>query len=367
MSGSAHVSYSQIYVHSGDDAPEFTECLYGQRNGLCGARMPGVLFLTTGLHTGTVEFAVEVHEDEPPVGEEWEEVVEVPFRPRGEAVLSEWGGGRVWPLHLEEIDYRVRYCGVRMEEGNAKDVRFAEEPEVDRYLLQFWPAPPAPDRVVRQTSAYAAYFHRTAREMAPPPTPEHRAEVERVRQAEARRTAEEREARQEAETWGGRAPSERLRDVTGNAVAVARLDRDLVDAVVATDTDTQWRLARWVARRALAEAGLAGVDWIAEALAAVERGDPLPPAFGDPRVVWDRLLGDERVPRSTVTSVDGSTENCLQQAMAFPVLLAFHEDDPLRVALDALASGAGAFGFGRTAVLFAEVRRAFPEIGGAGP
>ena len=44
------------------------------------------------------------------------------------------------------------------------------EPAIDAYLLQFWPAPPAPDRVVKVTSKEAKYWHGWVREIAPAPT-----------------------------------------------------------------------------------------------------------------------------------------------------------------------------------------------------
>ncbi|WP_326550659.1 hypothetical protein [Micromonospora sp. NBC_01813] len=33
------------------------------------------------------------------------------------------------------------------------------EPVRDRYLLQFWPGPAEPDRIVRQTTRFGADFH----------------------------------------------------------------------------------------------------------------------------------------------------------------------------------------------------------------
>jgi hypothetical protein len=33
----------------------------------------------------------------------------------------------------------------------------------DRYLLQLWPAPAAPDEIEKETSAVAGYWHRVAR------------------------------------------------------------------------------------------------------------------------------------------------------------------------------------------------------------
>jgi hypothetical protein len=77
---------------------------------------------------------------------------------------------------------------MRMDDGQDQDGRFEDEPELDRYLLQFWPSPPAPDQVVRQTSECAAYWHGVTRERPLPPTSAERAEglpqFERDRAAE---------------------------------------------------------------------------------------------------------------------------------------------------------------------------------------
>jgi hypothetical protein len=160
--GSVHVHYCQVYVESRvDDFFEgMDEALAGQVNGLCGAAVPGLLYLTTGLHTGRVGFTVELHDREPPVGDEWEDVVEVSFRPESaRSALVEWAAEDAWPLALTQADYRVRYCGSGMDAGRERDTRLDEEPELDRYLLQFWPGAPGLDRVVRQTSQIAGYWH----------------------------------------------------------------------------------------------------------------------------------------------------------------------------------------------------------------
>jgi hypothetical protein len=61
-------------------------------------------------------------------------------------------------------------------------------------------------------------------------------------------------------------------------------------------------------------------------------------------------------------SLDGRIDNMLQQAMAFPALLAAREEDPLEAAIDALWAAATAFGYGREHVLFSELRQAFPGL-----
>jgi hypothetical protein len=74
-----------------------TEARGGQTNGLC-----GLSFLTTGLHTGRVEVTVELLDAPAPVSDEWEDVVEVSFRPAAEKVhLVQWAGEASWPLPLQ--------------------------------------------------------------------------------------------------------------------------------------------------------------------------------------------------------------------------------------------------------------------------
>ncbi len=156
----------QIYVDSGHGInPRMDEAFAGQRAGLCGAAVPGALFLCTGLHTGAVGFTVEVHHQQPPLDPAWEDVVEVSFHPVSEhSFLTQWAGEASWELDLQEgTDYRVRYCAQGMDQAREQDVRLDDEPLLDRYLLQFWPAPPEPDRIVRQSSQVAAYDHDYAR------------------------------------------------------------------------------------------------------------------------------------------------------------------------------------------------------------
>lgn len=168
LDGEVGVSYGQIYVESapGSPTPRMYEAFAGQSSGLCGAAVPGALFLRTGLHTGDVGFTVEVCGQAPSLDPAWEDVVEVSFYPvSDQSFLVEWAGEDSWELDLKEgLDYRVRYCAQGMDKAREKDVRLDDEPVVDRYLLQFWPAPPEPDRVVRQTSQNAACAHDYARQ-----------------------------------------------------------------------------------------------------------------------------------------------------------------------------------------------------------
>ncbi|MEU9990986.1 hypothetical protein AB0E10_30160 [Streptomyces sp. NPDC048045] len=303
VEGEVDVHYGQIYVETDPDhwGLDLAEAFAGQSSGLCGAAVPGALWLTTGLHTGHVGFTVEVHEEAPPLDAGWEDVVEVSFRPvSAGGALVEWGGGGVWDLDLDETDYRVRYSAKGMDEAGQQDTLLEEEAQLDCYLLQFWPAPPAPDRVLEQTSETAAYWHDYARRLPPPPTPAERAEAERLARLAEEQAEEERRLALERWEWGGRLPSRALRCVDGNVRGVLDFDPDLVHAIDAAGPEVQREVAVLAARRACEAAGLAGLDWVAEGLTALAEARPLPPLFEDPDRVWHALETDPRVPDRTV-------------------------------------------------------------------
>ena len=315
-----HVHYGQFYVESRtDDFFEgLTESRGGQANGLCGAAVPGLLFLTTGLHTGHTRVTVEVLDAPAPIGDEWEDVVEASFRPAtAKVALVQWAGEASWPLPLVPIDYRVRYSATGMDRARGRDTLLAGEPLLDRYLLQLWPAPLAPDAVIRETSRCAAYWHAHARTLPSPPTPRERAEAKRRERAARERVGREAARAAEAHRWGGRLPDERVRRTNG-ALELARLDRELVDGIADLDPATQRAVAVWAARRACAAAGLTDLDWVKPALAALERGESLP--FADLGEAFRLLRADPHVRRTTVASYDGRHEHLSQQHMAVPAL-----------------------------------------------
>jgi hypothetical protein len=360
MSGPAWVHYGQIYVQSSDSYADLGDCLGGQANGLCGAAVSGTLFLITGLHTGKVGFAVELHEEAPAVDDAWDEIVEASFRPSApEVALVGWGGEGRWPLALEQVDYRVRYCGSGLDAAREADTSTDDESFVDHYLLQFWPAPPEPDRVVKQTSACAAYWHEVARKQPRPPSPEERAEQERQAALERDRRDAELRLADERRAWGGSIPGDRLRNIGWPAQELARISRPLVDAIDRADAGTQRAVARWAARRAYTEARLAQLDWIAPILDAMDRGEDLPPEMRAAES-FDRMLGDENLVHTAITTLDGSLDNYSQPAMAFPALGAAYADDPLEAAVVAVLTAVNTYGFGRAGEFVADLRRAFP-------
>lgn len=303
VEGEVHVDYGQIYVVSDPESygPDLQESFAGQSAGLCGAATPGLLWLSTGLHTGDVSFAVEVHDAAPPLDPAWEDVVEVSFRPvSADSALVQWAWEASWELHLQETDYRVRYCAQGMDAAHRQDTRLDAEPPLDRYLLQFWPAPPAPDEVLKQTSQTAAYWHGYARQQPAPPTPAERAEAERQARLAQEHADDERRIALERRQWGGRSPSHALRRVGGNVRGLLAFDPALVHAIDAATPETQRATALLAACRACEVAGLAGLDWIAAGLTALAEGRPLPPPLDDPAQAWRSLEADPRVPDRTV-------------------------------------------------------------------
>ena len=122
----------------------------------------GFLFLVTGLRTGEVGSVVELLGESAPLDDGWVDIVGVSFRAAGRAALVAWGEQWSLPLDLAEVAYRVRCCGAGMDEARDQ-TRMDGDAELDRYLLQFWPAPARPDRVVKQTGATVAYWHPSTR------------------------------------------------------------------------------------------------------------------------------------------------------------------------------------------------------------
>ena len=81
------VHYGFLYLLGADaeNQADLEDTRAGQVNGLVGAAAPGQLSLITGLHTGRVPLVIRWHDTEPAIGDDWEEVVEVSFQPRGGA------------------------------------------------------------------------------------------------------------------------------------------------------------------------------------------------------------------------------------------------------------------------------------------
>ncbi|MGB2571769.1 hypothetical protein ACPFP2_25445 [Micromonospora citrea] len=181
-------------------------------------------------------------------------------------------------------------------------------------------------------------------------------ETLRGQAAEATALAEKarrRQAERDAEQWGGAPPPDRLRGLPSQARSLARIDRPLLDRIDALPAARRREAACWAARHAMRVAGLEQIGWIADALAAAEADTPLPRSFTEQggAVAFQRLLSDPEVPHTTITlhlatAALGTRRvtGVLQQAAAFPALLALANDDPLVAAIDAVYNAAIAHG-----------------------
>lgn len=353
--GELPVHYGFFFLMSGDDLPDLATSCSGQANGLCGAAHPGSLAFVTGLHTGPLPLRVEAHPAEPGLAEDWDDVVEVPLRTTTAHLVLQAFQDQA-PVRLPAPgDYRVRYCGAGIDEGAAADTRSPGSPPVDRYLVQLWPAAPAPDAVVRQGSARAAYWHRDARDAPLPPSAKELA-VARAAEDELRR-AEEQAARAywDLFDWGGRLPSDALRATGGRAHQLARWDHDLAEHLVALGPEAQRALAVHAARWAWARAGRTGDPEVAAALDALERGRPLPPPFHDVDAAWDWAFPGPKTATSAA-SYGALTRPLIDPAAAaVDALLCAADPDPAVAATGAV--DAAASGTPDHAALVAEVRR----------
>jgi hypothetical protein len=135
--GQLFVHYGQAYVCALDTTGEGLEgSFHGQSNGLCGAALPGMLFLVTGLHTGYVGLVVDVLNERPELDSTWEEIVEASFSV-GESpiVLEDWNGETVTSIPLSSGSYRARYCAKSMDKGHEVDTILKNEESVDFYSL----------------------------------------------------------------------------------------------------------------------------------------------------------------------------------------------------------------------------------------
>ena len=291
--GELFVDYGFVYLDSGVGGWEQeVDQRAGQRNGLAGAAQDGFVMLTTGTNVGDVPLRIELYRKAPPVDERWDEVVEVSVDLRGRRLEVTSFDRELEVRKLRQHGpHRLRYSALRFDDDQR---RRDHEVALDRYLVQLWPAAMAPDRIVKQTSERAAYWHGVAQEAEPNPTLQEQAAAERAAdEAEQERHADDERAWQRERRlwrWGGREPSSRLQELDPEAAGLAVHHRDLVDLVELLPPAQQRALAVEVARRACALDVDGPLDWT-PALVALEEGRPLPPPFDDEDALRNLALG----------------------------------------------------------------------------
>ncbi|MCB1589356.1 MAG: hypothetical protein KDI56_10685 [Xanthomonadales bacterium] len=162
FSGEIGVSFSHFSIET--DAPverhsigEFS----GQKNGLLGAAREGRLLFTARPKDATIDLEIQYFRSRPEVDKRYDKIVEASFeRPDEPVFLCQWAHEVVYPLDLPPGEYRVRYCvkGLGLEYGEDDIIAQSTIPG-QGYLVQFWPEEPSEDRIVRQSSAEAKYWH----------------------------------------------------------------------------------------------------------------------------------------------------------------------------------------------------------------
>lgn len=136
----------------------------------------------------------------------------------------------------------------------------------------------------------------------------------------------------------------------------------MAESIVALPPGAQRQIVAWAARWAWEFAGEDKVDWIAPALSALDRGDPMPPPWHDPKAAWDRVVSTHREQIETVRAnpaVSGNAATWMgphePYAAATAATIAAAQPDPLRAVFGALR-GAAAGQADRTDFL-ADLRR----------
>ena len=259
----------------------------GQANGICGARVPHALRMLTGLHTGHVPVCVERHDERPDVADEWEDVVEVSVTLLDAQYAITAFEATEWLAALAPGEYRARWCAAGMDAARDQDHAGRDEAP-DRYLLQLWPQPAAPEVVVRQGSELAAYWAGAAATTPPPDLEALReqgwgAEVDDL--ADAWELTDEEVAERESlmldVAWGDPPPSPTLREWGTQTVLLARLDRALLDELTDLSPAVLRALAVQATRTLVEQAGGLHRPLVVEALEVVARGGTLPEVWQD--------------------------------------------------------------------------------------
>jgi hypothetical protein len=157
-----YTDYGQLTLEWGEeiwdgDADRFFK---DQQNGLVGAAVPDNVVIRLARRSGGSAVRIVLEASEPGATVEWEDVVEASFDlPPGRAMRwLTWAGESGGSLAVPPGQYRLRVSAAGRDAG-AQD-EFADE-VVDRYLVELWPAPAAPDAVLRVGSDDARYGHQT--------------------------------------------------------------------------------------------------------------------------------------------------------------------------------------------------------------
>lgn len=137
----------------------FERFFAGQVNGLVGAADPGGIYINLARRSGGSAVVIRVNGTAPALsGPDWQDVVEVSAEipSRSRPGWSSWAGETSGELDLAPGRYRVRVSASGRDAGAVGELA---DGVVDRYQIDFWPAPAQKDEIIRVGSEDAAYWH----------------------------------------------------------------------------------------------------------------------------------------------------------------------------------------------------------------
>lgn len=143
-----------------EDDGDIEDTFVGQVNGLVGAAHPGRVYLNLARRSGGSPVRIETHDEEPPLTDDWEDIVEVStvVRDDGDCAWTSWAGQNGGGFEVPSGPHRLRVSARGRDAGADEDNEDAEE-SVDSYLVQAWPAPVQPDSIVTVVSENAQEWH----------------------------------------------------------------------------------------------------------------------------------------------------------------------------------------------------------------
>jgi hypothetical protein len=115
--------------------------------------------LTVARQFGDVPVEVLVAEAEPEADPSWDAAVELSVRTGEATAVHGWGGEGEVPVPVPAgVDVRVRYAVADGQQGADQFEEDDEASPLERYVVQVWPAPPAPPRLVVASQPWSQYW-----------------------------------------------------------------------------------------------------------------------------------------------------------------------------------------------------------------
>lgn len=318
---------------------------------------PNFVTIMTGVAYGPVALTVEVLDRQPDdldASSAWEVIEEATIKISKPIRVITLEGALAPDFPKLPVARGLNTFRVSARGRDAHWDRTVDEP-VEWYLVQVWKATqPAAMRRLHKTDAAwndDIVTHKTRNFWDPDPASDASMRIKYGYEQTANW------AKQEAIDWGGRPPTDKLRGVA-YAKEFAGRDRMLVDAMARARTPKLRTIAAWAARRAYTVAGIAEIEWISDALDALDHGSPIPPPFDEPNTtkVWDAANADSRI--TLWAKTDEGTPVHVAAAYAINALTEASREEPLRAAIRTLRTAAMAGGSDHEQ-LIADLRRVF--------